>query len=464
MDTELLLKNMDMESIHEGALKILEDIGLQLPSLQTQSRIAGFQGLRVKNGRVFVSRELAESIVADMRSTAQPPVQKEWRFGGGGACHWLLDFDGKMKPFTSKNLPDAIRLTQACKELGLSSGCPGAPTDEPAPLQALMQMRLAAEYFGMVSQANTGEIPIAEFCLEMLQVFDKKFVLGPHVVSPLRLVGDEWDLAVAFLDRIPKGTVSETISVGNMPALGATAPCDYEAAWAQSMAETLGGAAVLKGLGAPKVEAWGTLYAFDLRGGNWIYGSPEHALITLMEAKLRRFYGLPPRGAKSLETSVGTPNSQAAFEKTFHTTLAAMAGYTGFGGAGCLGVDDIWSPAQLMIDIDIVHGIRHILTGTHPAEKVNIVEAVRAGLEEGNFLAADLTVERLRRVYWFPKLFEYQAVGKWVSGSTPDSVKKASEMAAERLSSFKGGGPVLDEHRRKELDRIISRARETLVG
>ena len=75
-------------------------------------------------------------------------------------------------------------------------------------MQVLAQMRIAAEYLGTPGQGNIGDTDVAEFAMEMQQVFDQQFLLGPHVVSPLKLAGNEWDLAVAFLDRIGDGRVA----------------------------------------------------------------------------------------------------------------------------------------------------------------------------------------------------------------------------------------------------------------
>lgn len=460
---EEFVARMDVGYIHNSALRIMEKIGLQLPDEKTRSQIADTKGIRIKGERILISPELAESIATDMRATKRPPRCKKWQVAGGGACHWLLDFDGVMKKFTSQKLIDAFRWTSACEDLGINATIPGLPAEEPGPMQALVQMRLIAEYFGTTWKTNLSDLSVAAFALEMLKVLNRKFSLCPHVISPLRLAGDEWDLTVAWLGKIKEGAVEETITVANMPAVGATAPCDYNAAWAQSMAETLGGAVVLKALGAKKVEACGTLYPFDLRTGLWVYGSPEHALITLMEAKLREFYGLPRRNAKSLTTTAVAPNVQASSGKMFHTTLAAMAGYRTFSGAGVLGIDDIWSPAQRIIDADIVHSVKHIIDGEYPSRPVDAVKAVREGLDEAGFLTAGLTLQRHRRLYWSPKLFEHSSLGQWLASGKPDLVNKANRMARERFEETKAPQPKLDRDRAKALDDIIAQARKTLI-
>jgi len=451
LDTDALIAEMDLEYIHTGALKILQEIGLELPSEETRSRITGTDGITVKGKRVFIPAELVESVVAGMRSAEYPPQSAQWSFGGGGYCHWLLDIDGEMKKFTSENLVDSIRMTSACSDLGITPCCVGIPSDYPEPMQVLMRVRIGAEYLGGFVAAGVSDRSIVEFYLEMCRVFDTKFTLGPHVISPLRLEGDEWDLAVAWLGKIEEGTVAETIYVGNMPAIGSTAPCDYNAAWAQSAAEVLGAAAVLKALGATKVLAEPCLYPFDLCQGVWTYGSAEHALITLQEAK-----------SKSLQTSVVTPNVHAVSEKTFHTTLAAMAGYRGFSGAGVLGIDDIWSPGQLIIDADIFHSIKHIIGKEYQNQSIDIVDAVKQGIGDSNFFAADLTLQRHRQLYFSPQLFQRYALGQWLAAGKPDILKKANDIARERLETVKIE-PKLDRHRARELDNIIDRARKTLV-
>ncbi|MFH1616679.1 MAG: trimethylamine methyltransferase family protein [Planctomycetota bacterium] len=465
MNTDELIAGLNCEAIHAGALRIMEEVGLELPNEQTRTEIASVAGIKIKGNRVLISSELAEKVVTDMKAMDLGPDrnQGEWWFGGGGHCHWWHDFDGELKPFTTKNLPKAICFTQGCEDLGVSQACPGFPTDEPGPIQPLIQMRIVAEYTGKIGPSAFDDSRQEVFAREMFNVFDVKFDIGAHTISPLKLEGNEWDMLLAQLELIRNGTIGDTVFIGNMPAVGGTAPCDYNAAWAQSVAEVIGAAAIVKSLGFPKVVAEPCLYPFDLRSGIWVYGSAEHALITLMEKKVRQFYGLPPRCAKSLESGVVEPNVQAASEKTFHTTLAAMAGYRVFTGAGCLGIDDIWSPTQLMVDVDIVNSIKHIISNGCKDMEVDIVEAVKEGVSGSNFFAADLTLSQHRQLYWSPNLFERQTLGQWLAQGKPGILKKAEDNARSRLENLKIE-PKLDRDKAAELDRIISRARKVLSG
>ena len=465
MDILELTNDIDPAQIHVAALEILEQVGLEMPCHETRSRLVGANGITIRDNRVYIQADPVDDVVGKMRPNDlyHTKWSKEWRFAGGGHCHWWLDIDGEFNPFTTENLPQAIAFTQACEKEGLSAGCPGWPTNEHPSLQPLTQNRIAAEYLGRLGGAAIQDLAVLEYWMEMLGVFDRKLMLGPHVLSPLKLAGNEWDYTIYLLDRLDNPSVHDTIFVGNMPAMGATAPCDYQAAWAQSMAETLGGAVVMKALGAPNVIAEGTLYPFDMRRGIWIYGSAEHALITLQEKKLRDYYGLPPRGAKSLESSVPCVDLQAASEKTFHTTLAALAGYTSFGGAGCLGIDDIWSPVQLMIDIDIVNSVRHIVAGAREAHpRKDIVKAVQDGLVSDGYFAAELTLQQHRDIYWTPGVFPRETLGQWKAEGRPDTTKNA-RAKAEKLLAGSVPQSVLDRNKAKALDDILSSARRTLL-
>jgi trimethylamine:corrinoid methyltransferase-like protein len=465
MTIDELLAGMDTNAIHRDALRIVEEIGLELPCAKTRERIASYSGMRVKGDRVYVSSDLAEAIVAESQknNTVTASVCGDWRLNSGaGHCHWFLDFDGQLALFTSENVTKAIRFAKSCEKMGLNVVCSPFQADQPARMQALMQMRTCAEYYGTVYQPSVDEIAIARFCIEMLQVFGKQFHLCAHIISPLKLAGDEWSLAVEYVGQSGSDRIGPVITVSNMPAMGATAPCDYNAAWALSVAETMGAAAVLKAMGASQVELFATLYPFDLGRGNWVYGSCEHALITLMERKLRMFYGLLPRAAKSFSTGVVQPNVQAASEKTFHTTMAAMAGYREFGVAGILGIDDIWSPAQVIIDKDIFDNVKHAIGNRYSPPDMDIVAAVKDGVDKGNFLMSELTVKNHRLIYFTPRVFEKQALGQWLAEGKPNILDKAQTIARDLYDSYKLE-PVLDRSKATELDTIVENARKTLV-
>ncbi|MFH1615037.1 MAG: hypothetical protein ABIG61_08140 [Planctomycetota bacterium] len=105
MNTDNLIEQLDLDYIHNSALAILEQIGFELPDEKTRDKIRSVKGIKIKGDRVMVSPELAESIVTDMRAKPFPPKNPQWRFGGGGACHWLLK---EIRQIIKKNNPDGI--------------------------------------------------------------------------------------------------------------------------------------------------------------------------------------------------------------------------------------------------------------------------------------------------------------------------------------------------------------------
>jgi len=245
-----------------------------------------------------------------------------------------------------------------------------------------------------------------------------------------------------------------------MPTMGVTAPLDWVAAWSQSVAEAVGTAIALEAMGVPRTSACATLYVADMRNGAFVFGSAEHAVVTLAEAKVNReILGNLRRPAKAVNTSAKTPGPQAAIEKTAHTLTALLGGYRALGGMGQLAVDEVFSPEQLFIDLDIVEHAWRIVRGVEPAfGEGDIVSMVRDGLDAQHYLTADTTLARLRDFHVTPRTFDRRSTGSWLA--QPESeAGKAWELAQAKIASY---DYELDAGRQRNLRQVITDADRAL--
>jgi trimethylamine:corrinoid methyltransferase-like protein len=287
----------------------------------------------------------------------------------------------------------------------------------------------------------------------------KRVGAGVHPISPLVLGGEELDLALRLMDQ---GTLG-SVGTAGMPVMGVTAPLDWVAGWAQAVAEAAGAAIALEALGAKRVSAFAALYVAEMRTGALVFGSAEHALITLAEAKVNReILGSLRRSAKAAYTTAKTPAAQAAAEKTAHTVVALLGGYRDLGSIGILAVDEVFSPQQVFIDLDIVGHAWRIARGIEAKHAGgDVVALVREGIASAeHFLAAPNTLARFRDFYWAPGIFDHRATATWLVSPT-DALDEAWARSRQLLEGY---DYELDADRQRALRKVMDDARRQLCG
>jgi trimethylamine:corrinoid methyltransferase-like protein len=295
----------------------------------------------------------------------------------------------------------------------------------------------------------------AEVIYEMAQAIGKPFAVGMYLISPFTCPPEGLEIIAAFLDRqVP-------LWVGTMPVAGLTAPIFMLGAHVQALAELMAGLALLHALAGQDVPIYWTpidsvrAHPFDMRHATFVYSSPEDLLGTLLQAQLNERYGVP-LVAKSLLTTAREPDEQAAAEKCAHTLLAGLAGARIFTNAGFLAVDEYISPAQVVIDHEIVQYVRQILAGLPVEDKTLALAAIRqVGPGRGNFLEHDTTLHHFREAAWDPALFSHIGLKASTRRDTPPLWTRARQMARQHIAA---ADYVLPESDRHLLERIYRKA------
>lgn len=140
-------------------------------------------------------------------------------------------------------------------------------------------------------------------------------------------------------------------------------------------------------------------YPFDMKYGNFVYGSPEDIWGTALQVQLNHYYGISII-AESLLTASPLPDAHAAAEKISHTIVAALAGADGFTNAGLLAIDDIYSAEQVVIDYEIVEYVKHLVKSFSYSEKNLSGEEIKEiGLKKENFFTHPETLKSFRSAF-----------------------------------------------------------------
>ena len=446
--------DLDVPRVYEDALAVLERIGLKVANETARRKLAG--KLPIDDGWARFPRDVVERYVEELRRRGgeHKPAGRAERVR---PCASNLHFR-YVDPVTGRDMPydtpTLVRHTKLLSQLQMDGRVVGAVPGYPCDVPPAMQL-LTNTYLGCVHNPQPHinyvlqDVRQVKYLLQICETFEKPLGVLTELISPMKFVGDSVDMA---FDHIPDPEHT-FIAIGPMPILGVTAPADWHLAYVQCVAENLGSYVILREAGFSNVTFPPMrLFVPNMRTGMLYFTSPKHLAVLLTRRKVLDFFG---GGTDSHEMWLVTskrPDAQAAAEKTLGALWGLLAGFPVLEGAGALWLDEMFSPAQLMIDLEIADYVNAVPGRPEPFE-ADPVETIRQGVEDGGFLNADRTLDRFLGFTWRPGLFDLQVRAGW---DEPDICRRANA-AAEAVIAMHSYERT--DGKREQLERIMARAR-----
>jgi len=451
-----------------AALRILERTGIAVPDDDMRRRLAshGFavSGERVRIPSAQVRKFLEAERQADGDGSARgsrplespdPAIQLSV---SPYPQHVHDPCTDAVMPFDAERLIEATRLIHVLHSRGITSSPPGCPTDVPPALQPVLQYWIAATSSRQGRHpVDPKSAPTVPYIMEMAAVLGHPLQQLPvYVFSPLTLSGESLRCALQSRDQLT------AVHVSDMASLGSTTSARVGDALALCAAEVIGAAILTRDLVGLPVHWSLRLCPLDLRSMAMVLGSPEDLLLQLANAEVNaHFQGVPWNpAASSLHTAAKLPGAQACTEKTSAMTTGALLGARRFGTAGSLSLDEVFSPEQLLYDLEARDHVERLvrgLDGDCSAERC--LAEVTEGLEQKTFAGLHSTLSTHRNLYWQPGLYERSFLSAWAEDGARTIRQRAREMIADLLGQY---DYELEPERRAELDSILARARREL--
>jgi trimethylamine--corrinoid protein Co-methyltransferase len=156
-----------------------------------------------------------------------------------------------------------------------------------------------------------------------------------------------------------------------------------------------------------------SLAGLDMRTMIRPYGRPETALANLMMAQMARFYGASFGGHSGL-SDAKLPSVEAGAQKAISALATLLAGGNFIMDAGLLGIDEVCSPVQLVLDNEFLSALKHF---THPFEvdeqaiALDLILQVGPG---GQYLDKLHTAQRFRSELWTPSIWSRKMLQSWL--------------------------------------------------
>ncbi|MCM8772594.1 MAG: trimethylamine methyltransferase family protein [Candidatus Omnitrophica bacterium] len=442
------LTDEEIKKIHDFALRLIEKIGILIPSENILKMIPQDKNIFIKNNRVYIKPEKIEELFGPFPKK-QKEQNKEIKFYVSGYSLRCYDlYTGEIRKPT---LNDLIIFTKIAHTLGAYGCALVFPSDLPQKLAEIATYKFCLDVSDRIYGAGIfSDNYVFDIVQEIICLIEGKYEIGMHMISPMAFDKFLIENASRYFDK------KTTFSVGTMPMIGATSPVDFFSSIAQSIAEVIGGASILKIL-SPNNEVYFSpfVYPFDMKYGSIVFGGPDFIKLNLLLYQIGKFYGIEIM-AKVFNTMGKYPGDAQVGFSSAGVILSLLMGFKMFGWAGMCCIDEIASIEQVIIQYEILKSCLSLLEGVEFDEnKMNIELMEECILKENTFLTHPETLQNYKRNLFVSEIFSNETFNIWEKNGKKSIWQKAREKAIEILNkhNFKR-----DEKQSEELNKIWEKA------
>jgi trimethylamine:corrinoid methyltransferase-like protein len=450
------LSSQQIAMIHDAVLAILEDTGLACGHAPTVAAVTASEGVRFEGGRLRFSPDLVEATIERARAAGRRGTPAERvSVGAPWNCFNIIDLDtDEIRASTAADAVSALKLVASFTRGGPA---PVYPCDLDQRIQVLwtekLCLELAPEFGGGLAIHDPESIRWAR---DLYAAAGEKYHAGyQFVISPLRLDHVALDLYWRFRDD---PLVHISMDLCPIPVGGLTAPLFTSGLLAQGLAESLGALIVAQRLGSSGPDDLLPVRADygDMRDLTVAYSLPQSVMVQVLLRDLAEHFSGYRHDTIYINTNAKRADALATLDRMAYMLMLGLAGYRNFIlGAGQLSMDEIFSPAQFMIDLEIGRYVQAVLDGiSWSGDARSIAQAVAEGVAEGSFLAHPTTVEALPE-FLQSSLFRRSNVGQWRAAGQRTIEQEAVAKAKAAIASFHRE---LAPEKQRDLDRVFADA------
>ncbi|SLN49062.1 Trimethylamine methyltransferase (MTTB) [Falsiruegeria litorea R37] len=460
-----------VEAIHEGAMRILEEIGVAFLNEEALG-ILREAGCKIDGEIVRFDRHWIMEMIGKAPSTftiTPRNLERELTVGGNVMLfgnvssppnYWDMEI-GKKVPGNREMCRNLLKLTQYFNCIHFAGGYPVEPVDIHASVRHLDVLYDKLTLTDKAMHAYSLGKERVEDVMEMVRIAggltEEEFQAKPRMytninsTSPLKHDHPMIDGCLRLARR------GQAIVVTPFTLAGAMAPVTMAGAVAQSLAEALCAIALFQYVrpGIPCVIGTFTSNV-DMKSGAPAFGTPEYMRATQMTGQMARFYGLPMRSSGVCAANV--PDGQAMWE-TSNSLWASVQSGTNmvYHAAGWLEGGLIASPEKFIMDCEILQQIqRYFEPETFATTPDDIaLDAIKAVGNDGHFFGIQHTQDRYTTAFYQPFLSDWKNYEGWEAAGGIWTPERAHHMFKEIVANFEE--PPMDVAIRDELADFVAR-------
>jgi len=449
-----ILSADQVEAIHEQAMLILEEIGVDF--LHEQARdIFQREGMAVDGDRVRFDRAFVLEHVGKSPETFELQARNPVRTVTLGGNHvvtapvygppFITDLERGRRGATIEDFNNFDKMAQAIDQIHCAGGTTVEPEDLPLGTRHLdmlySHIRWTDKPFmgSVISEENARDsIEMASIVFGGREAIEKTPALLAlvNVNSPLR-----------YDDRM-LGALIEYASA-NQPVIatpflmaGAMSPMGLAGTIAQQTAEALAGIALIQLIrpGAPCIYG-SFLTNVDMQSGSPAFGTPESAMGILASAQMARHYKIPFRGGGAL-TSSKSPDAQAAYESMMCLWPTMLGGvHFVLHAAGWLESALLASYEKFIIDVECLRMLEWMMQKGIPFDEEGLaMDGIREVGPGGHHLGSEHTMRNYRTGFYRPWISSTENYDRWQRMGSRTADRVATEKWKQLLTDYQDPG------------------------
>lgn len=465
------LSEEGVQAIHNGAMNILEDIGIEF--LNEESRTIFAQaGCRVDGTNVKMDREWAMEMVGKAPSqftiTPRNPDHeiivggKYILFGNVSSPPNYHDLDiGKKVSGTREQCANLIKLSQYFNCIHMIGGYPVEPVDVHPSIRHLDVLFDKLTLSDKVCHAYSLGKERVEDVMEMVKIAgglsEEEFQSKPHLytninsTSPLK---HDHPMIDGCLRLIRRG---QAVFVTPFTLAGAMAPVTISGAVTLSIAEALSAIALFQYVKPGCSCVIGTFTSnVDMKSGAPAFGTPEYMRATQITGQMARFYDLPMRASGVCTANV--PDGQSIWE-TSNSLWSAIQSGTNivYHAAGWLEGGLIASPEKFIMDCEMLQMIqRYMEPEVWDASPDSIaIDAIREVGPTGHYFGIQHTQDRYESAFYQPFISDWRNFEAWEAAGGIWTPQRANQLFKDIIARFEA--PPTADDRLEALTDFVSR-------
>ena len=461
---QTIFSSDQIASIHDTALRVLEELGMHMALPEARAILARGGALvddatqMVRIGRDMVQEALARSprtvqaIAGDRRRDIDFALGNMYFAGGAGAPN-VTDIERGRRAGTLDDLENLIRIAQSFDVIHIQTA-----HVEPQDIEhrfrhyAMLRAQLTlSDKLPFVYARGQAQVLDAFEMIRLARgVSEDEFRASPRCYTVINTNSPRMldvPMAQGIIDFARHG---QALVISPFCLAGAMAPVTTAGAVMLQHAEALGGIvlAQLTKPGAPLL--YGSFSSnVDLKSGAPKFGTPEHIKATLASGQLARCMELPWRSGGG--SSAYTSDAQAANETQFGLWATVLSGATMLiHAAGWLegGLADSYE--KFITDAETLQTVAELCTATPADEAAIAFDAIADVAPGGHFFSTPHTMARFRQAFYEPFMREHANFGNWAEDGAQTATQRAHGAWKRILAEYQppastaGIGEVLD--------------------
>ena len=457
-------------AIHDGAMRILEEIGIDFLNAEAKAvlKAAGCDvdpaSDRVRMDRDFVMEQIEKApsqftLVPRNPDRAVTIGGRNMAFVNVSSPPNYMNLDEGRQVGNRRAFQDLIKLSQSFNCIHLIGGYPVEPVDLHASTRHLDCLYDKLTMTDKVCHAYSLGKERVEDVMEMVRIAagltDEAFEAVPRMYtninssSPLKHDHPMLDGAMRLARR------GQSVTVTPFTLSGAMAPVTIAGAVAQSIAEGLAAIALLQVIRPGLPVAYGSFTSnVDMKSGAPAFGTPEYMRATQLSGQMARHYGLPLRASNACASNA--PDAQGAWESAFSLWACVSSGVNlVYHAAGWLEGGLIASYEKFVLDCETIQQMMHYIRPVSATQDDIALDAVKEVGPHGHFFGCNHTQARYETAFYSPFVSDWRNFEAWTDAGAPQAHERANQIWKQVLADFEA--PPMDDAIRAELADFVAR-------